>query len=522
MNPKIPDTFAITENELSSEVICRGLLISPPVFDFYCTPARMEPLGLYYLKKSMEDIPGLSVDIYDAFQSGRKKKIGTPDCFSYLENIYTEDESAFSLLKNYFRFGDSISKIAEFVRDGKYHFVAISSNFTGYHPDTEKLVNAVKEKSAAVIILGGWAVWAEPDAICADTAADYIIPDDGLSSLPALIKKIFFQKKELNPPEKKQRKLFSSESKNNLFMNDFPERHAEYFFKNKRISRVVLSRGCVHECGFCSIPRRYKFERRPLDAVACELEYLSSIGVEIADFEDDNFFAGSRYAEELIHIMKQFSKRGMRFAAMNGITAPNLAPFTEDVIEAGFIELNISLVTGNDDTASSISRPAFKEAVESIAWKAAGRIETIAFVIGGLPGADADQTIQDILFLAGLPVKIGFSPLYLLPGIDMFGDIGIPKDRRLMRGSALYKFGKNFSREDIASLWKFVRMINYLKQTDGDSVDEEIEYFCRSLKEKRWYRKLKSGDWAAGFDFSIDFPRKINICSMAGHIKKII
>jgi len=42
------------------------LLCSPPVFDFYYSFHRSEPLGLLYIKAMLKQYTWLDVDIYDA------------------------------------------------------------------------------------------------------------------------------------------------------------------------------------------------------------------------------------------------------------------------------------------------------------------------------------------------------------------------------------------------------------------------------------------------------------------------
>ena len=60
------------------------LLLSPPVFDFYFTPARKEPLGLLYIKMALEKIKNVSVDIYDTTISGKTRKVILPASLNYL------------------------------------------------------------------------------------------------------------------------------------------------------------------------------------------------------------------------------------------------------------------------------------------------------------------------------------------------------------------------------------------------------------------------------------------------------
>jgi radical SAM superfamily enzyme YgiQ (UPF0313 family) len=197
---------------------------------------------------------------------------------------------------------------------------------------------------------------------------------------------------------------------------------------------------------------------------------------------------------------------------MNGITAINLVPFTKRAIDVGFIEFNLSLVTTNKNTARNINRPIFIEQIKKIAQINKNKIEIVVFVIGGLSENTPETLLEDIIELAKLPVKIGFSPLYMLPGIEMFEKMGLPENRDYLRGSALYKFGSSFNREQIVSIWKLVRMINAIKELDYSSeLAENIENFKKSIIEQKWYYKDIDNVWKPSFGFDLKFPEKIKI-----------
>ena len=197
---------------------------------------------------------------------------------------------------------------------------------------------------------------------------------------------------------------------------------------------------------------------------------------------------------------------------MNGITAINLLPFTQDALDAGFIEFNLSLVSSDILTAKNLKRAVFKSPIEKIASITKGKIEIIVFLIAGLPENNPQILLDDIIYLATLPVKIGISPLYLVPNIDMFEKMNLPQNRDLLRGSALHKFGENFSREDVVSIWKYVRMINALKLSSLDDkiLKENLFYFKKSINEKIWYYK-SNGEWLTSFSFKLELPKKIKI-----------
>ncbi|HPI22443.1 MAG TPA: cobalamin-dependent protein [Spirochaetota bacterium] len=504
----------------------RVILIAPPIHDFYATPARMEPLGLLYIAAALRRMPGVRCDVYDAAYSMKKKRIRTPECFGHLRDIYTEDTSHFSLLSHFFRFGDSFDRIVAAVREGAYDLVGVSSMFSGYHPDVEALAARIKAETKSPVAIGGWAVFADADRLAGATAADFLISGDGETAFPELVRRLMDTETAAGGadlPRRGERTggtvRIHGGGVDDSPLDDFPEREAVYRFRGRRIARMVLSRGCRHSCAFCAVPRRYAFTARSIESISRELEYLHGIGVGIVDFEDDNLFHDQAFSRELMTLLREHHAKGMSFAAMNGITAPNLVPFVNEAIDAGFIEFNVSLVTGSASAARGVNRPSFREAVRVIAEKSAGRIPMLAFIIGGLPGTTPAGVIDDIVFLAGLPLTIGFSPLYLLPGLPVFEALGLPDDARLLRGSALWKFGEGFAREDVASLWKYVRMINRLKATCAAPTDDErddLRYFSRSLREKTWYAKRRDGRWERTFRFSIDLPMSLRVTHADG------
>jgi radical SAM superfamily enzyme YgiQ (UPF0313 family) len=508
------------------------LLIAPPIFDFYFTPARSEPLGLLYIRERLSQIDGVEVFIHDANQSGRKKPVQTPACFDYLREFYVEDSSRFSLLQRYFRFGDSFAKISRQVADNHFDLVAISSLFSAYHPDVEELVRTIKAQCRVPVAVGGWAVFAATPAELSAGAADYYITGDGEDVLPQLIAGLIADGEvpaiaglvqRSRPETSNGRKSHTADDSPPFFVNRFPRRDTLHRFRGKSMASMIISKGCRLRCAFCSIHGRYRFRVKPIELIRQELAYLFDLGIEIVNFEDDNLFADQAYASELLALLTDYHSRGMQFAAMNGITAINLLPLIDKVLDAGFFELNLSMVSSDPGVLRTVSRPAFLEAIATVSEKALGRAEVLAFVIAGLPHATVQGLIDDIVALARLPLRIGFSPLYLLPGVPFFNTFTLPDDHRLLRGSALYAFGRGFTRADIASLWKYVRMINHLKSATlplSPDDDENLGYFKQSLHEKQWYARRRDGTWYPTFHFDTALPPDIAIADNRGTIVK--
>lgn len=499
------------------------LLCSPPIFDFYYSFHRSEPLGLLYIYQALAGIPWLHVDIYDARAGGKSKAVKTPDAFQYLSHIYCKDTSRFSLLHRFKRFGNSFNAIISLINEHGYDVVCISSLFSAYHDDVEALVEKIKTHTGAIVIVGGWAVL--NDKTAGEGNADVYVAGDGEHVLKGILQEIHLSKADAL---QRLPKLIGNDSctENSLFVHRYPRRANWYSYYGKRIASIICSKGCVYRCTFCSIHSRHRYHRRTIDSIKNEFQYLYSNGVRIINFEDDNFLFESDFASQLLSLMKRYHKMGMRYLCMNGVTASNLNSVIDEAIEAGFLEFNVSLVTSHDELTARYHRPASKEIIQAIAEKSAGKVKVVAFIIAGLPGSTIDECIEDILFLAGLPVIIGFSPLYMIPGVDMFEQMGIPQDRRLCRGSALHSFGNNYTREDIASLWKLCRFINSLKggaemMNDEKEMEEHWFYYKKACKERKWYYRTDEGIWHPGFSFNTPLPESFTMCDVWGK-KKII
>ena len=502
------------------------LLISPPIFDYYFTKSRMEPLGLMYIKTYLENnFSNISIEIYDTIENRKIKKQKRPEIFEYLDQFYQKDLMPFSLFSNYKRLGKSFLAILKKISSEKYDLIGISSMFSAYYDDVENLVKKIKSQTQTPIVLGGWAIESEGVELFKHSQADFFIKGNGVKGFSDLVE-MLQNKRKINEVSgliyKKNNEFCENPINDNIlstYLDLIPKREFSYFFKGKKIAKTILSTGCIFKCDFCTIHRHQKLNIRSIKSIEKELDYFLKQEIEIVNFEDDNIFFGEKRNEELIELLSFFHKKGLSYTAMNGMTAKNIKPITKQIIDAGFIEFNMSMVSTFSNTLNILNRPDFEKQISYILNKTKGKVESLVFLILGLPGTTIKATIYDLIFLAQMPVKIGVSPLYFLPDIPMFQKMKLPKNRRLLRGSALYKFPKEFTRNDIVSLWKFARMINFIKESIDIKQDfsEELFYFKKSIKEKQWYKKTTDGVIVPFLKFNIDFPKSFIIQSNNGN-----
>ncbi len=484
------------------------LLVSPPIFDFYSSPHRTEPLGLLYIKKALE-IKGHTVEIYDATASGKVKKLKTPDEFKYLEKYYCEDTAPFSLFSGYKRFGDSFNKICSYCHKNSFDIIGLSSLFSAYYPDVEELASQIRKVTKATVVIGGTAVNSLKEHHILESNADYFLSGCGTVSMPLFADTISGKTQLSQVPGliyKNDGKIIrNSFSQSPPWFGDIiPDRSNLRIFRNRVTAQIIFSTGCRNNCTFCSIHKENSFSQRTLAHITEELQYLKNSGVQLVDIEDDDLFSDREHAIEIINVLKDFHKSGMKFTAMNGITAKNIVNIGHLLPEAGFIKLDLSLVCASETAASNIGRPHYLDDIEKINRSAGEKCEVEVFLIPGLPGTTLNETLSTIVHLNRLNIKCGLSPLYLVPGVTMFEKTGIPENLRLCRGSALYPFSDT-ERDNVASLLKISRFLNYFSTSKNDPLfDENLKYFKKSIKRNQWFRKSKDGMWRDSFQFSLD------------------
>ena len=485
------------------------LLISPPIFDFYHSPHRTEPLGLYYICEALKKA-GHKVTILDATDSRKSKDQKIPQELEYLNEFYEKDLSLFSLHSHYKRFGLSFDRILKIIAQDSYDIIGVSSLFSAYHPDVERLVKRIKAEFKTPVVIGGTAVTAQGELLLKNTAADYLIAGSGTESMPALLDALSGKIKLNEVPGlicmTKDEVILNSYCRN-LDLEIIPKRENFRTFRGKKIAKMIFSTGCRNRCAFCSIHRHNDHKLRSVDSIETELSFLLKAGVEIVDIEDDDIFSDPEHTEEVLPILAKFHKKGLSYLAMNGMTAGNIVEIATRLVEAGFIKFDLSLVCKSTSAGKKMNRPHGVDEIVSISNAVGDKAEVEVFLIPGLPGTELPDILSTMVELHDLGIKCGLSPLYLVPDVPIFEKHGIPKKNRLLRGSALYPFS-NETRKNVATLLKIARFLNYsMEDHESDNYKENSEYFFKSLKRKKWFRKNIEGKWTDSFEFTLETSR---------------
>ena len=422
----------MTPDILDMDWTMKVILIQPPIQEFYDTDIRLQPLGLCMLKGAVKKhLPEVEVRVKDYHHGHGRRTLSLPPELSHLKEYYAHpDSSPFCAFHHYYHFGAPFDVIAEEVAQEAPDLVGISALFTPYHREALNLAREIKRHVSVPIIMGGSHVSAVPEMVLSQPEVDFVIRGEGERPLVEFLK-AFGNGCALDDVPNLGYKAGGRMILNPVAPNypldalplaDFSDLRAErYLHEKSPICFVTTSRGCPHQCTFCSVHTTFGtgYRARDPEAVLRELTTRYSEGYRVFDFEDDNLsFDRNRFRALLDGIRETFTGKDVRFFAMNGLSYLSLdRELLGEMRAAGFTELNLSLVSGAASTLSDLNRPhrsvRFLEVIEAAA---ALGFHIVSYQILGLPMENRDQMVETMALLSRLPVRIGASIFYLTPG----------------------------------------------------------------------------------------------------------
>ncbi|RPH49408.1 MAG: radical SAM protein [Desulfobacteraceae bacterium] len=467
------------------------LLIQPPVRDFYLTAKRTIPYGLSCIASSLLNA-GFSVEIFDALATSKSRKLQFPEEMAYLDEYYgKEDVSPFALFNNFKHFGYGFERIGKKAAKSGAWLVGISSLFTPYAGYALKTAETVKAFiPSCKTVLGGHHPTSLPESIMKNGAVDYVIRGEGEISMPLLagaiktgksldlIPGIVFRGKDggikINEP---------AVIKN---LDDLPFPATCYlkqdFYKRGNSASAVISasRGCPMKCSYCSVGTSSfnRYRRRSVESVLGELENLMNENkTAFIDFEDENLSLDRKWFIALLNGIKtRYGKSGIELRAMNGLFPSSL---DEEAVmlmkEAGFKTLNLSLGSFAAAQLERFCRPDVREGFErALLFAEKYELNAVGYIIAGAPFQNPEDSVSDLLCLAGRRVLAGVSIFYPSPGSPDFklcDKLGIlPETFSLMRSSAI-PLSHTTSRKQAVTLLRLGRILNFMKSLKDSGIE---------------------------------------------------
>jgi radical SAM superfamily enzyme YgiQ (UPF0313 family) len=456
------------------------LLIQPPVRDFYDTDVRLQPIGLAYLKAAVKKyLPEIDIIIRDYHRGYGRRTIAIPEELRYLTDYYSAaDKSPFSTFHQFYHFGKSFDEIAAEIAELNPHLVGIASLFTPYYREALEIAARVKQRTAAVVVMGGSHASAAPESLLASPHVDYVIRGEGEKGFVEFLRHMLNQKSLEEVPNltyTRNGTIVLNPMVDNFPIDDlpFPDLSdfapSAYTLAGKPMTFMITSRSCPHKCSFCSVHTTFgkNYRRRTLENVLEEIELRYRQGYRVIDFEDDNLtYYKNTFKELCRRLIARFPKREMEYVAMNGISYLSLDDELLDLMfEAGFSQLNLALVSSDKTVRETTKRPHTLDAYVKVVNKAhALGFKIVSYQILGLPNESLASMIQTMAFNARLPVLLGASPFYRIPNSPIARGLDLNQDDFVKaRLTALAIETESFSRDDIYTLFVTTRIINFLK-----------------------------------------------------------
>ena len=457
------------------------LLIQPPVQDFYDTDIRLQPLGLCMLKAAAKKfLPNMQVTVRDYHQEHGRKTIPLPAELSYLRKYFKyPDSSPFSTFFHYYHFGASFEEIAKDVTYEKPDLVGISSLFSPYHREALACAREIKKRLNIPILMGGSHVSAAPLSVLNDWSVDFIIRGEGERPFVEFLKAWkagLPLESEPNLGFKRNGEPVLNPMAENFALGDLPVADFSdlspdrYLFEKKPLCFITTSRGCPHQCTFCSVHLTFgdKFRRRSPENVLSEIRQRYSEGYRVFDFEDDNLSFSKEDLKTILNaLIAEFPEDDLRLVAMNGISYLSLdRELLELMKKAGFRSLNISLVSANADVLTRLKRPhTLKKYLDVVNQAHSLGFDIVSYQILGIPYETPDDMVDTMALMASLPVLIGASIFYLTPGCPIAGEFPEMTESDIFksRSTAMAIETDQFRRDDLYTLFITARIINFLK-----------------------------------------------------------
>jgi len=265
--------------------------------EFSAPPYVSLPLGVLSMAAFLraQNWPG-EIEVYDARLSARR-------------STNEKGESVF---------GDSDEEVEAHIAASGADIVGITNMFTSQFSRALRTAELAKRASPnCITVLGGPHVSAFPEAVIEEPAVDFVVMGEGEERLLHLLDDLregsrpsiqgvlgSLSDKELLRPNPKVRIRFIKEIDDlpipayelvdveryfHLQSHGYSPRPREW---GKRAVTLITSRGCPHQCVFCSIQTTMGYKWRPhsVDYVMRHIHYLrENYGIDFIHFEDDNF-----------------------------------------------------------------------------------------------------------------------------------------------------------------------------------------------------------------------------------------
>jgi len=370
------------------------LLLQPPQIHTSKHGVSSFPLGLGYIAANLVK-EGFQVSILDCFLEKRKR--------------------SFHLRNGLYRIGLSDKEISQRIQEFHPDAIGISIAFSRQFQAAVNLALLVRHMYPQIpIVAGGAHVSAAPESL-QESEFDYLIVGEGEKAFPELL----YHLGRSNGFDPDLPGVFYRDQNRNLtpalpsrFISDLDSLHfpayeliplKKAWRKRVPYANILATRGCPHNCNFCSIhfTMGTSIRRRSIQNIIDEITLLHrKYGVKEIFFEDDNLTSNINWAKQLFYSISQLHL-DIEIGVRNGIRADKIdKELLELMKEAGCSRVSFAPESGSQRTLDNIIGKRLKlENVEEavVLARSVGLMITCFFVIG-LPGETKKDFQETIAF----------------------------------------------------------------------------------------------------------------------------
>jgi hypothetical protein len=200
-----------------------------------------------------------------------------------------------------------------------------------------------------------------------------------------------------------------------------------HFEGSRTIPRLCMSKGCLHKCAFCVVPKGVS-EMSPeiMDMQADEIAKMDAKLVYL----DDKTFGQSKNHDQLIRMYDRIKKKNPDFEGfIIQTTAAQMGKLDEQMMRDSHIKfVEIGVESYNDDILKANKKPANRKLIDAAANKARKLgVDLIPNIIIGLPQETAESyanTLQWIEDNADIISHLNIYNLALYEGTELAKSVG--------------------------------------------------------------------------------------------------
>ena len=445
-----------------------------------------------------------SIEIYDATLSGK---------------LWKDDEGNRFL-------GDTPEEISQRIAGTKADLIGISNMFTWQYGQALMVANICKSINPDLItVIGGPHASAFPKETINEKDIDYVVMGEGEHRFFELITTLDTGVKPriqgVLQTEVDQELLKPSKRSRISFLPDLDELPLpaydmvdmeRYFFlqgkgynsrprsKGRRSVSILTSRGCPHQCIFCSIQATmgYKWRHNSPDYVEKHLAHLiDEYQIDYVHFEDDNFTHDPVRYDSILDILLK-TRKTIRWDTPNGVRGDT---WTLDLVrktkEAGCQYLIVAIESGVQRVIDKVvkKRLNLRKVDDLMQYCKSVKLKLFAFYVVGLPG-ESKEDLQATMTYAlerfeRYDVLPSINKVKTLPGTELHDIVSREKlyDKEISDDENVL-YTPEFNPQLIDSLLgQYFRRLMIIAFVKGLKNPVLLLSFMRLLLAYRWYFK---------------------------------